>query len=580
MRLEPGGAPELSLPDGEVRSQIIAPGAAFTVRIDYAPLVSANHFGAVELSISSARSPFSRVPISGSGAQATLLIVPHEIDFSSIGVGRTTPARTVQVYYTSSTPTVIRSIRPAALGNLAFTITRLPTSLPGAPASIPPGQSADFAISFHADALSRYAGAGRGPGHLRRPSGHRSCLDAGQRFTHGRATRPLRAAQRPQARRALRGRLSGSMAHEQAAVAAHFCQFLRFAEAQALDYQVGVISSVLAMGGRLFRTHRVRGHGFGGPLADRCATPPTTPDPEMVFTKNLQAVHLRSGIVDAGQLYASYLALTPPITTGPNTDFLRPDALLSAIYLSDEPDACHLLADAPGGDVGFSADFLRSIKGSRNTNLLSASAVIAAPQWLRGSREARRSQARAMRNLRIAPGALCTPSAPTTGPHPGGAVPYRLRAQIQVLPQQPTRGEQPRGHCGRRRTARHLHGRDPELELRPGYRCSGLQPLCGPGAWRPDHRARHCDHQRQAVAGPRRPPASSVCWAAARFLLWGSAARVRASVGRECPANVPDRRVDTPAQLHRPRADSPRAFAFRAEKIDLSVGPSMSQPRT
>lgn len=373
VRLEPGSDRGISLPDAGVRSEIIAPGSAFTVRIDFAPTVAGQPSGAVLFSISSARSPFNRVPISGTATQAALLIVPNEIDFGTIGVGRTTPARTVQIYNTSSTPAIIRSIQQAAPRNPAFTVTQRP---PEVPASIPPGQSAEFSVSFHADALSHYAGAVEIFGTF---DGNPVTYVVSMQGRSSLAARQEERFEQLSARKVdvlFVVDFSGSMAQEQIAMAANFSEFLRFAEAQALDYQIGVTTRIVNAGGRLFHTDQVRGNGFNGPLADRFVTPASTPDPNTVFGRNVQAVNLFSGLLDVGDLYASYLALTPPATAGHNAGFLRPDALLSVIYVSDEPEYSHLLADVPGRDIDFYVDFLRSVKGFRNTNLMSASAIV------------------------------------------------------------------------------------------------------------------------------------------------------------------------------------------------------------
>lgn len=387
-RLEPGTDPEFSLPDGDVRSQIITPGSAFTIGVDYAPLTVGNHTGAVEFSISSAMSPFNRVPLSGSGADATLLIVPNEIDFGTIGVGCATRARIVQIYNTGSTPAIINSIQQAAPANAAFTLTQLPAPLPGMPASIPPGQSVEFAISFRADAISRYAGAveisgtfeGNPVTYVVSMQGEGS-LDATQEDRFDQLGTPkvdiLFVID-----------FSGSMGQEQTAMAANFTAFIQFAQAQALDYQIGVTSTGTAQeAGRLFHTDRARGNGYGGPFANRIVTPATTPDPETVFSQNVQAINLYGGsAADEAGLYASYQALTPPVITGHNAGFLRPDAVLSVIYVSDEPEQTGTGIGAPANDVDFYVNFLLSIKGFRNTNLFTASAIVGdAPSGCNGA---------------------------------------------------------------------------------------------------------------------------------------------------------------------------------------------------
>ncbi|CAN0435219.1 unnamed protein product, partial [Discosporangium mesarthrocarpum] len=377
-RLEPGTDAEFSLPDGDVRSQIIAPGSALTIRVDYSPQTVGTHSGAVEFSISSAISPFNRVPLSGTGADATLLIVPNELDFGTIGVGCATRARIVQMYNTGSTPALINSIVQAAPANAAFTISQLPAPLPGMPASIPPGQSAEFAISFRADAISAYAGAveingtfeGNPVTYVVSMQGEGS-LDATQEDR-------FQQLGTPKVDIMFVIDFSGSMGQEQTAMAANFQAFIQFAQAQALDYQIGVTTTDNDdEAGRLMHSDRIRGNAFGGPFANRIVTPATQPDPETVFGQNVQARNLTGGsATDEAGFYAAYQALTPPVLTGHNAGFLRPDAVLSIIFVSDEPEQTSTGIGAPANDIDFYVNFFLSIKGFRNTNLFTASAIV------------------------------------------------------------------------------------------------------------------------------------------------------------------------------------------------------------
>ncbi len=377
-RLEPGTDPEFSMPNGDVRSQIIAPGSAFTIAVDYSPQAVGNHNGGIEFSISSAMSPFNVVPLSGTGADATLLIVPNELDFGTIGVDCATRARIVQIYNTGSTPAVINSIQQAAPANAAFTVSQLPAPLPNMPTSIAPGQSVEFAVSFRANAISRYAGAveisgtfeGNPVTYVVSMQGEGS-LDATQEDN-------FEQLGTPKVDILFLIDFTGSMGQEQTAMSANFQAFIQFAQAQALDYQIGVTTTdTNDEAGRLMHTSGVRGNAFGGPVANRIVTPATQPDPETVFSQNVLARNLTGGgAADEAGLYAVYQALTPPVLTGPNAGFLRQDAVLSVIFVSDEPEQTSTGIGAPANDVDFYVNFLLSIKGFRNTNLFTASAIV------------------------------------------------------------------------------------------------------------------------------------------------------------------------------------------------------------
>lgn len=68
-------------------------------------------------------------------------------------------------------------------------------------------------------------------------------------------------------------------------------------------------------------------------------------------------------------LEAAHLALSEPLISGRNKGFLREDAKLSIIFLSDEEDQ-----SIP--DIPFYIDFFRSIKGMRNVNMIEIYAIV------------------------------------------------------------------------------------------------------------------------------------------------------------------------------------------------------------
>jgi hypothetical protein len=99
----------------------------------------------------------------------------------------------------------------------------------------------------------------------------------------------------------------------------------------------------------------------------RLVTPSEQPSPEAAFTAIASQGTNGSGTEQG--LAAAYAALSAPIITGWNSGFLRQDAYLAIIFLSDEED------QSPNS-VDFYANFFKSIKGFRNTNLFSASAIV------------------------------------------------------------------------------------------------------------------------------------------------------------------------------------------------------------
>ena len=145
---------------------------------------------------------------------------------------------------------------------------------------------------------------------------------------------------------------SGSMYEEQEALATNFSGFIGWADALGVDYHVGVVSTDMDdadHSGKLQGTYRY--------------IDPTTPNPEDVFADNVRLGTMGSGW-ELG-LAASHAALSPPLDNGYNAGFLRDDAKLTVIYVSDEDD------QSPG-EVEFYVQYFLNLKGTAEWVTLSA----------------------------------------------------------------------------------------------------------------------------------------------------------------------------------------------------------------
>jgi hypothetical protein len=119
---------------------------------------------------------------------------------------------------------------------------------------------------------------------------------------------------------------SGSMSSNLSALAAAFNAFILQFDQLGLDYHIAVATTDMDATGPGGRGQ------FVGPVIS-----PTTVDPVAEFTSqtNLGA----SGSADEQGLAAARAALTPPLITGANSGFIRPDANLSVVVVSDEDDS-------------------------------------------------------------------------------------------------------------------------------------------------------------------------------------------------------------------------------------------------
>lgn len=145
---------------------------------------------------------------------------------------------------------------------------------------------------------------------------------------------------------------SGSMEPYQVKLGQNFQQFLTYFIEADVDYQIATVTTdVMA---------ETAGHIVGTIIT------PDTPDAETVFADNVAVGTSGSGY-EMG-LEAAYLALTPPLVDGVNGGFLREEAFLSIIFVSDEEDSSPL----PVNDY---INAFRDVKGQRARDAFAASAL-------------------------------------------------------------------------------------------------------------------------------------------------------------------------------------------------------------
>ncbi|MEO1334824.1 MAG: hypothetical protein AAFV29_04240, partial [Myxococcota bacterium] len=157
---------------------------------------------------------------------------------------------------------------------------------------------------------------------------------------------------------------TGSMREEQEAIANNFRSFIQFAQAQRIDYQLGVTTT---------DTNNEMGRlcPVAAPPEARIVTPDTLPDPETVFANNVTCRALSGGsAADEAGFEAALQALSAPVRFGHNAGLVRPDAVLSLIFVSDE-------REQSARSIDLYLSFFRAIKGFRNTNLFSVSSISA-----------------------------------------------------------------------------------------------------------------------------------------------------------------------------------------------------------
>ncbi|MFT7522028.1 MAG: hypothetical protein ACI9MC_004180 [Kiritimatiellia bacterium] len=147
---------------------------------------------------------------------------------------------------------------------------------------------------------------------------------------------------------------SCSMDPYQSRLGASFDIFISYFIEADVDYQIGVVTTdVIASN----KSGRIQGE----------VITPETPSPGAVFSR-IVAVGTRGAGMETG-LEAARMALAEPLISTSNAGFLREDASLSVIFVSDEEDS------SPDGVNSYIND-LYAVKGHRNREVMNASALV------------------------------------------------------------------------------------------------------------------------------------------------------------------------------------------------------------
>lgn len=129
-----------------------------------------------------------------------------------------------------------------------------------------------------------------------------------------------------------------SMGNEQDELIARFKEFIASMEETGLDWHIGVVTTDL-------EDSEKRGVLMGDPTIVTSATE----DYETVFKQLIKKVGIDGSDKEAG-IDAAFIALSEPLVSTTNAGFLRDDARLSIIYVSDENDCTDRGAlDGQGG---------------------------------------------------------------------------------------------------------------------------------------------------------------------------------------------------------------------------------------
>ena len=352
------GAP-FSVEAGTARHRL-DPQETAIVRVRYAPATPGRHTGALSISISSVSTPVVVLDLSGEAVATALRMVPNPLDFGAVNPGCGAVSRTVTLYHDGVDVLEILGVSIDG-DNQAFAIDRttaIPATLQG-PAAL------DLIVLFTAASPGARHTASLVVG-VRRAGGTDERLTvplAGEGASTPSRTDRFQQLAHPQADILFVVDDSCSMVQEQMSIAANFAAFAQFAVTLDVDYRIGVTTTDLDEGSAPARGRLVP---LGASRAQRLVSPRSTPSPAARFATNVNVGLDPSTFTERG-FEAAYRALSSPLVAGHNAGFLRRDAYLAVIFVSDEDDQS-------SRSQGFYTDFFASLKGEQS--LFTASAIV------------------------------------------------------------------------------------------------------------------------------------------------------------------------------------------------------------
>ncbi|MDF1565497.1 MAG: choice-of-anchor D domain-containing protein [Deltaproteobacteria bacterium] len=354
--------PEFSLPAGPLNGILLDPGQTQRVAVEFMAADNGSYHGTVRFYVSDPSNPEIDVALTATARAAEILIAPDDLDFGVIKVGCSTRDRQFCVYNTGSTNVTLMDLTLVESSpNTEFFFMSFPPGV-GTPSgqTITPGGQACFTMSYKPvdlgdDSAAVYLDIAQFPDPFVITVTGTGATDAIQTDT-------FVQLDQPEADILFVIDNSCSMYEEQTALSTNFDSFIRFATQQAIDYHIAATTTDTGSSGEQGAFVPTDGSRA------RIVTPDLT-DPEGVFRANVQLG--TSGSATEKGLEAGYMALSDPKINDPtvNGGFLRPDAHLAVIFISDEHDQS-------GNVVDFYINFFLNIRGFRRANLFSGSAIV------------------------------------------------------------------------------------------------------------------------------------------------------------------------------------------------------------
>jgi hypothetical protein len=370
------GDPAFSLPEGEVEIAVIPPRGEVRFRVAFEPpeYRDNRYTSDLHFDISNPDTPHVVVPISGASQEPCALIAPNDLDFGAVEPTCATRDREFEIINLCSAPLIVQRGEVGETSSEEFFLR----SFPPDNTTVAPGTSVIFTMAY------RPVDEGEDLGvvyvYVQGTQEAYTAMLRGEGKRGAEQHETFEQNDRPKVDILWVIDNSGSMGPYQNAVANNLQPFLSFAQAQQIDYQIGVTTT------GLITTSGCPGGANGGEAGRLYPVDNSHPRILTPYTPDLEAhwaFNIRVGTChyDEQPLEAAYQALTPPLidhcddprplSTLPNDGncgFLRPEAHLSIIAVQDEPD------QSPG-NINFYYNAFQSLKGFRNTHMFNFHAI-------------------------------------------------------------------------------------------------------------------------------------------------------------------------------------------------------------
>lgn len=349
--LSPQSSEAFVLLDPVRTTRRIAAGTTTVLRVRYRPTSLPSSSGAIQLELSSPTAPTATINLVGHHAEPPFVVSPNRVDFGDLAPGCGAPERDILVENQGTGPAQITSITIDG-GGSAFALT----NVPALPATLQaPLGTLQFGVTYTSGVTTEHAGAIRLEV-LVQGTPVTQVIPLSARTTPNPTVQTLRPLTSNQADVLIVVRDRPSTTEERTILADLFGAFTSFADINGVDYQIGVTTMTAdEIMGRLI--HPGGNTLFGGPAGNKIITQ-ATPSAGSIFETNLLFPFNPVGVPDRGLLGARH-AFTSDRLDGDNAGFLRPEASLSIVFLSDSDDF------SPGPDAAGYARAFASIKEDR-----------------------------------------------------------------------------------------------------------------------------------------------------------------------------------------------------------------------